>query len=100
MNNDTEINTKIQLSELKVCTDRSLFYLFKMYTEQIHEEQKYDVFKKCVSISILDFKLFKHTGEYYSCFHIRKNKRNTILMDKMKFHILELSKLLKRLEKK
>ncbi|HBA96635.1 MAG TPA: hypothetical protein DCZ23_00865 [Lachnospiraceae bacterium] len=98
MNNDTEIDTEIQLSELKVWADRSLFYISKMYTEQIHEGQKYDIFKKCVSISILDFKLFKDTKDYYSCFHIREDKRNTILTDKMEFHVLELPKLPKELK--
>lgn len=93
MNNDTEIDTEIQLSELKVWADRSLFYISKMYTDQIHEGQKYNVFKKCVSISILDFTLFKDTDEYYSCFHIKEDKRNTILTDKMEFHVLELKKL-------
>lgn len=93
MNNNTEIDTEIQLSELKVWADRSLFYLSKMYTEQIQQGQKYDVFKKCVSISILDFILFDDTEEYCSCFHIREDTRNTILTDKMEFHILELPKL-------
>lgn len=59
MNNDTEIDTEIHLSELKVWADRSLFYISKMYTDQIRQGQKYDVFKKCVSISILDFILFE-----------------------------------------
>lgn len=58
MNDDTEIDIEIQLSELKVWADRSLFYLAKMYTEQIKSGQFYNVFKKCVSISILDFILF------------------------------------------
>ena len=35
MNDDTEIDTEIQLSELKVWSDRSLFYAAKMYTDQI-----------------------------------------------------------------
>ena len=30
-----------------------------MYTDQTEQGQKYDVLKKCVSISILDFELFK-----------------------------------------
>jgi len=98
MNNDTEIDAEIQLSELKVWADRSLFYLSKMYTDQIHEGEKYNVFKKCVSISILDFNLFRDTKEYYSCFHIREDKRNTILTDKMEFHVLELPKLPKELK--
>ena len=98
LNDDTEIDIEIHLSELRVWADRALFYLSKMYTEQIKQGQKYDIFKRCVSISILDFKLFKETDEYYSCFHIREDKRNTILTDKMEFHILELPKLPKELK--
>ncbi len=98
MNNDTEIDTEIQLAELKVWADRSLFYISKMYTEQIKQGQRYDMFKKCVSISILDFRLFLDTTEYYSCFHIREDKRNTIYTDKMEFHVIELPKLPKEIE--
>ena len=35
MNNDREIDIEIQLTELKVWADRSLFYLAKMFTGQI-----------------------------------------------------------------
>lgn len=98
MNNDVEIDIEIQLSELKVWADRSLFYLFKMYVEQLEEGQQYDVFKRCVSISILDFTLFHDTDEFYSCFHLREDTRHTLYTDKMEFHVLELSKLLKELK--
>ncbi len=57
MNDNTEIDIEIQLAELRVWADRSLFYLSKMYTEQITAGQDYTVFKKSVSIGILDFKL-------------------------------------------
>ena len=93
MNNDTEIDTEIQLSELKVWADRSLFYLSKMYTEQIKQGQTYDVFKKCVNISILNFTLFPKETEFYSCFHIREDTRNFLYTDKMEFHVIELPKL-------
>ncbi len=52
MNDDTHIDTEIQLSELKIWGDRALFYISKMYTGQIEKGQNYDVLKKCVSISI------------------------------------------------
>ena len=71
MNDDTEIDIEIQLSILNVWADRALFYLAKMYTEQINSGDDYTTFKKCVSISILDFELFKDSSEFYSCFHIR-----------------------------
>ena len=70
MNDDTEADIEIQLTELRVWTERALFYLSKMYVDQILSGQDYDVFKKCVSISILDFDLFREETGFYSCFHI------------------------------
>lgn len=88
-----EIDIEIQLSELKVWADRALFYLAKMYTEQIKPGQTYNVFKKCVSISILNFILFPEETEFYSCFHIREDTRQFLYTDKMEFHLIELPKL-------
>ena len=93
MNNDTVIDVEIQLSELSVWPDRSLFYAAKMYADQIEQGQKYDVLKKCVSISILDFNLFKEEPGFYSCFHIREDTRGFLYTDKMEFHVIELPKL-------
>ena len=64
-----------------------------MYTDQISSGEDYDVLKKCVSISILDFSLFGDSGEFYSCFHIREDTRHTLYTEKMEFHVLELPKL-------
>ena len=93
MNNNTEIDIEIQLSPLRVWADRSLFYLSKMYIEQIEAGQDYHVFKKCVGISILDFILLTDDENFYSCFHIREDTRHTVYTDKMEFHVLELPKL-------
>ena len=93
MNDDAEIDIEIHLSQLKVWAERSLFYLSKMYTEQISPGQSYNVFKKCINISILDFELFPDETEFYSCFHIREDTRNFIYTDKMEFHLIELPKL-------
>ena len=73
-------------------TNRSLFYLVKMYVEQIEAGDTYKVLKRCVSISLLNFTLFLDTEEFYSCFHLREDKRNTIYTDKMEFHVLEFPK--------
>lgn len=93
MNNHTEIDIEIQISPLMVWADRSLFYLSKMYIEQIEAGQDYHVFKKCVGISILDFVLFPDDENFYSCFHIREDSRNFLYTDKMEFHVIELPKL-------
>lgn len=98
LNDDTEIDIEVQISEVKVWAERSLFYLAKMYTEQIHPGEKYNVLKKCVSISILDFDLFKDETEFYSRFHIREDYRNLLFTDKMEFHVIELPKLPEKLK--
>lgn len=93
MNDDTEIDIEVQLAKLTVWAERSLFYLSKMYTDQISSGDDYARFKKCVSISILDFVLFDDSDEFYSCFHIAEDTRHTLLTDKMEFHVLELPKI-------
>ena len=98
MNNLVEIDIEIQLAELKVWADRSLFYLAKMYVEQITSGDTYKVFKRCVSISLLNFTLFHDTDDFYSCFHLREDTRNTLYTDKMEFHVVELPKLPKELK--
>lgn len=98
MNDDTEADVEIQLTELKVWADRALSYLSKIYADQIATGQDYGVFKKCVSISVLDFDLFRGETEFYSCFHIREDARNFIYTDKMEFHVIELPKLPKELK--
>ena len=103
MDGDREIDIEIQLTELGVWADRSLFYLAKMLIGQIKPGDSYRVFKKCVSISILDFRLFKegspHGAEpFYSCFHIREDTRHFLYTDKMEFHVIELPKLPKGLK--
>ena len=97
LNNDSELDIEIQLSQLKVWAERSLFYLTKMYTDQIAPGQSYKVFKKCINISILDFELFPDETDFYSCFHIREDT-NFIYTDKMEFHLIELPKLPKELK--
>ena len=98
LNNDTQIDTEIQLSELRVWANRALFYISKMYAEQIEKGQKYDALQKCVSISILDFILFDKETDYYSRFHILEDTRHFMYTDKMELHVIELPKLSKGLQ--
>ena len=88
MNTNIEIDIEIQLASLSVWADRSLFYLSKMFIEQISAGQDYSVFKKCVNISILDFIRFQEDQEFYSCFHIWEDTRHILYTDKMEFNVL------------
>lgn len=84
--------------EIEAWAERSLFYLAKMFTEQIKKGEDYDVLKKCISISILDFNLFKDTTEFYSVFHLREDYRHSLYTDKFEFHTIELPKLPKNID--
>jgi len=98
LNGNTEIDVEIQLAEFKAWAARSLFYLSRMYTDQIEAGEDYDQLKKCVSISILDFELFPEAQKYYSCFRILETETHTLLTDRMEFHVLKLPKLPKGLK--
>ena len=90
---EIQIDVEIQLIGLKIWAKRSLYYLAKMYTDQIHYGDSYNVLKKCVSISILDFVLLKESREYYSRFRLLEENRHTPYTDDAEFHLIELPKL-------
>lgn len=74
------------LTEAAVCSD------------EIKPGESYRIFKKCVSISILNFTLFQGETDFCSCFHIREDTRNFLYTDKMEFHVIELPKLPEELQ--
>lgn len=90
-----QIDIEIQVSPFPLWPERSLFYLAKMFTDQIEKGEGYERLEKCVHVGILDFILFGEDEEYYSCFHIREDLRNRLYTDKLEVHILELPKLKK-----
>ncbi len=93
MDDGTEIDVEIQLIKFTAWEDRTLFYVSKMITEQIKEGEDYSKIKKCIHIGVLDFVLFKDTGEFYSSFHLMEDNRHTVYSDKIEFHVIELPKL-------
>lgn len=88
----TQLDMEMQLISYDYWTERSLFYLGKMYVDQIHEGDDYEQLKKCIHVGILDFILFDHK-DYYSRFHIWEDTKHILYSDKLEIHILELPKL-------
>lgn len=93
LNDDKYIDMEIQVLNFKYWRERSIYYLSKMFSEQLNEGDDYKELKKCIHIGILNFKLFKERDEYYSKFHLAEDKRHEIYSDKLEIHILELPKL-------
>lgn len=93
LNGNIQINMEMQIAPFELWAERSLFYLGKMYVDQIKAGDDYDVLKKCIHIGILDFVMFEEDLEFYSRFHIWEDVRRRKYTDKLEVHILELPKL-------
>ena len=92
LNNGERMNIEMQSTSCDYWQERSLFYLSKMYTEQIKQGEDYESLKKCIHVGILNFNLFRH-DRYYSRFHIWEDTSREMYTDKFEIHILELPKL-------
>ena len=90
LNNNTRINIEMQVKYFARWDRRNLFYLAKMFTEDLKSGEKYDRLKKCICISILDFNL---TGrpEYHSVYRLRDEKGYEF-SDLFEIHTIELKK--------
>lgn len=88
---------EMQVISLKEWAERTLFYTSKMYVERIEAGDKYNVLKKCINISILDF-IYLDENEFFNSFHIRNDKTHKMYTDKMGFYLIELPKVQKEIE--
>lgn len=70
-----------------------LFYLWKMYTEQLKKGESYEKLKKCIHVSILNFVHFPDDEKYYRTIHLCDVEDGKEYTDLFELQILELSKL-------
>ena len=90
LNDDTKINIELQVVPYAHWVKRILFYLSKMFTEDLKVGENYSKLKRCVSISILDFNL-KESEKYHTIYRLRDDERNEF-SDIFEVHIIELRK--------
>ena len=76
LKNSGQVDVEMQVAAYEYWAERTLFYLSKMFTEQIHEGEGYDVLEKCIHIGILDFEIFEDTDAFYSRFHLWEDSRH------------------------
>ena len=87
---DAKAGIEMQVRVQKNWTKRALFYLAKMYTDDLRVGQDYSRLRKCISISILDFDLLDSEG-YHTIYRLR-DKSGKDLTDLFEVHIIELRK--------
>lgn len=89
----TRMDFEMQLVYFEFWENRTLYYLSKMYTDQIKEGEDYDVLKKCIQVSIFDHVYFEADDRCYRRITFRDNELKEEYTDLMEIHILELPKL-------
>lgn len=94
----TQLDMEMQVAYFGDWDARALFYLSKIFTEQLKAGESYGNLKKCIHVSILDFIHFKDDEECYRtiCFCDKKTGRK--YTDLMEIQILELKKLTAKTE--
>lgn len=90
MNDSTKINIELQVKHYASWDKRQMFYLSKLYTEDMGIGDDYSVLKRCVAISILDFNLTD--GEEYHHVYRLRDERGYEFTDVLEVHVLELRK--------
>lgn len=87
INGMDEMDVEIQVEAFREWPERSVFYLGRMFTENLREGEDYGKLRKCIHVGILDFILFPEDEEYYSRFHIWEDRRRRKYTDKLEVHI-------------
>lgn len=90
LNDNTKVNVELQVRMQKHWVKRELFYLARMYEEDLKTGQDYDRLKRCISIGILDFRLLE--GESYHSVYLLRDKNGKELTELWEIHIIELGK--------
>ena len=93
MKNGSQMDLEMQVAPFEFWNNRVIFYLSKMYAEQVKEGDKYKNLKPCIHVSILNFNLFH---EDQTCFReiafcdLTTKQKYTGLLE---IYVLELKKL-------
>ena len=92
LSDGTQLDMEMQVSYFAFWEKRILFYLAKMYTEQLQKGESYKKLQKCIHVSILDFIHFPDDSECCRVIHFCDEKTGRRYTDLMEIQILELKK--------
>lgn len=90
--NNEIINIEIQLKDEHNMIKRSLYYLSKMYEEQLGEGEDYSNLKRTICINILNFKYLK-TESFHTGYRLKEIHTHEELTDVIEMHFIEIPKL-------
>lgn len=93
MENGTQLDMEMQVAYFAYWEKRVLFYLGKMYTQQLAKGDSYENLQKCIHVSILNFIHFPNDRECYRTIHLKEDKTGEVYTELFEIQVLELPKL-------
>ena len=93
MQDGAHIDMEMQVAYFVDWDKRVLFYLGKMFTDQLKQGDSYSKLKKCMHISILDFVHFRDNKDCYHVIKFCNERTGQVYTDLLEIQILELKKL-------
>ena len=87
-----QINIEIQLRNEHDMKSRSIFYLSKLYVEQLAPRMEFIETNPVIAVNILDFKVLPDK-EYHNRYRLKNMRNNEELTDLFEINFLELSKI-------
>ena len=97
MQDGTQFDMEMQVTYFEYWDRRVLFYLSKMFADQLQKGEPYEKLQKCIHVSILDFNCFPDEG-CYRVINFCDKETGKIYTDLMEIQILELRKLPKEVK--
>ena len=86
------INIEIQLKDEKNMIKRTLYYLSKMYVNQLGSGEDYKILPRTVAINILRFNYLEKETYFHNAYRFKNIKNDKELIDVMELHFIELPK--------
>ena len=88
----TRYNIEVQVKPAKDYIVRTVYYLAKLFGDQLETGGRYQDLATTIGISITDFVLFDYTPDLHNTFHLTNIKSGALLTDKLELHYIELTK--------
>lgn len=91
LNNQDHVDVEIQLRDRFDMVSRIVYYLSKLYTDQMTKGMSYKDLGRAISLNILDYNLLEEK-EYFNQYRFKNTKNNGELTDIVEVDYLELKK--------
>ncbi len=92
VNNNSYINIEMQINPLNMIP-RTVYYLSKLITNQLHEKDQYKDLLRSVCINVMAGNIFPDEERFHNAYLLKEYETNNILTNLMEIHFIELRKI-------